>query len=231
MATHTISPGVRTRVLAPPARPSSSNRTHVQHHRRGHGWRATAGKALEAALEMAQRYGARVVVISAYTPLPDWQLVPERTSLLLEFQWASHIKEEVDAILADALRRARDSGLDGEVAAAEGEPADVICQLAAEHRGRPPGDWQQGHRPQGVWKRAQERLRAGSLHDRPAPAEDGASRVVIGDTPCSSELLSCARALSELPSETSGCRSPHTRRCSPGRPPAPAFRGCPMRAD
>jgi nucleotide-binding universal stress UspA family protein len=93
----------------------------------------TAGKALEAGLEMAQRYGSRVVVISAYTALPDWQLSPERTSVLLEFQWASHIKEEVDSILANALRQARDRGLDGEVAAAVGEPAEVICQLAADH--------------------------------------------------------------------------------------------------
>ncbi|HWD84688.1 MAG TPA: universal stress protein [Solirubrobacteraceae bacterium] len=94
----------------------------------------TAGRALEAGLEMAQRYGSRVVLISAYTPLPDWQLAPERTSVLLEFQWASHIREEVDAILAGALQQVRDRGLDGEVAAAEGEPADVICQLAAERQ-------------------------------------------------------------------------------------------------
>lgn len=92
----------------------------------------TAGRALDAGLEMAQRYSSRVVLISAYTALPEWQLTPERTSMLSEFQWASHVREKVDAILADGLRQVRDRGLDGEVAAAEGEPADVICQLAAQ---------------------------------------------------------------------------------------------------
>lgn len=92
----------------------------------------TAGRALEAGLEMAEHYGSRLVVISAYSALPEWQLVPERTSVLSEFQWASHVREEVDSILADALDRARDRGLEGQSAAAEGEPAEVICQLAAQ---------------------------------------------------------------------------------------------------
>ncbi|HET9720359.1 MAG TPA: universal stress protein [Solirubrobacteraceae bacterium] len=93
----------------------------------------TAGRALEAGLEMAERYGARVVLISAYTGLPDWQTAPERTSTLAEFQWASHVRQEVDGILAAALDQARARGLDGEIGAAEGEPADVICGIAAEH--------------------------------------------------------------------------------------------------
>jgi nucleotide-binding universal stress UspA family protein len=93
----------------------------------------TAGRALEAGLEMAERYGSRVVLISAYTPLPEWQMAPERATVLSEFQWASHVKDDVDAILADARAKSRDRGLEAEVAAATGEPADVICQLAAEH--------------------------------------------------------------------------------------------------
>ena len=94
----------------------------------------TAEKAVDVALDIAERYGARLLILGAYTPLSDKQLAHQRSQLPEEVQWSIHAAGQVDTILGRTLHRARERGLESETVARQGEPADVICALAAEHR-------------------------------------------------------------------------------------------------
>lgn len=93
----------------------------------------TADKAVDVALDLAERYGARLLILSAYTPPSLKQLEQERSQLPEEVQWSIHAAGQVDTILGRALHRARERGLASETVARKGEPAEVICALAADH--------------------------------------------------------------------------------------------------
>jgi nucleotide-binding universal stress UspA family protein len=93
----------------------------------------TAGKAVEVAIDIAERYGARLLVLSVYTPVSDKELASQREQVPAEMQWKVHATEQVDRTLARALDRARARGLESEGVAQRGEPAEVLCALAAEH--------------------------------------------------------------------------------------------------
>ena len=68
-----------------------------------------------------------------YTPVTVRQLKQQRAQLPEDMQWSIHAAQHVDTILEQALERARARGLECESVARQGEPADVICALAAEH--------------------------------------------------------------------------------------------------
>ena len=93
----------------------------------------TADKAVDVALDIAERYGARLLILSAYTPPSVKQVEKERAGLPEEVQWTVHAAGQVDTILGTARYRARERGLEAETIARTGEPAEVICALAAEH--------------------------------------------------------------------------------------------------
>jgi len=93
----------------------------------------TADKAMGIALDIAERYEARLVILSVYTPVSVKQLEHDRAQVPEEMQWSIHAAQHVDAVLKQALERARGRGLECEAVARQGEPAEVICALAAEH--------------------------------------------------------------------------------------------------
>lgn len=93
----------------------------------------TASKAVDVALDLASRYEAKLLILSAYTPVSDKELARERAAAPPDAQWSIHANEQVDATLARAQRRAHDRGLASETLAGRGEPAEVICDLAAAH--------------------------------------------------------------------------------------------------
>jgi nucleotide-binding universal stress UspA family protein len=93
----------------------------------------TADKAVDVALDIAERFGARLLILSAYMPPSLKQVEKERSGLPEEVQWTVHAAERVDTILSKALHRARQRGLESDTIARKGEPAEVICALAAEH--------------------------------------------------------------------------------------------------
>lgn len=93
----------------------------------------TADKAVDVAIDIAERYGARLLILSVYTPPSDKQLEQARSQLPEEVQWTIHAAGQVDTILRAAVYRARERGLDSDTVARQGEPAEAICAMAAEH--------------------------------------------------------------------------------------------------
>ena len=93
----------------------------------------TADKAVGAALDLASRYGAKVVFISAYKPIDDARLRREQRDAPPEHHWRINPTEDVDAILREAEELANERGLRWASEATEGDPADVLVQMAEKH--------------------------------------------------------------------------------------------------
>lgn len=83
----------------------------------------TAGEAVRQAAEIARRFGAKLVLISAYSD-------PTAGARDPEVQWTWNSGARVRAILERTEAELRRSGLECEVLADEGEPAEVIVRLA-----------------------------------------------------------------------------------------------------
>jgi len=93
----------------------------------------TAGEAVRHVAELAARVGARVHVVSAYAPVPQRRL-RERLDLGGEAgeQWLVGAREEVDATLSAAAAAIAAAGVEVELHALEGDPADAILDVAEQ---------------------------------------------------------------------------------------------------
>ena len=98
----------------------------------------TADRAVEAAMDIAERFGAELVVLSAY----DGKLsgmtqaamaVAMVPSMPVEAEWTAQAAERVKEILARAEQVAAARGLRCRSAAAEGDPAELLVELAESH--------------------------------------------------------------------------------------------------
>jgi nucleotide-binding universal stress UspA family protein len=94
---------------------------------------ATATKAVEFALDLAEHYDARVVFISSYRPVSESRLRQEQKEAPEEVQWSLNPAEDVEATLRDAEALADQRGLKWTSEAREGDPADVLVDLAESH--------------------------------------------------------------------------------------------------
>ena len=90
----------------------------------------TADKAVEFAIDMAARYEARIVFISAYVPVRETRLQRERADAPDDLQWSINPAEDVDATLRECEERADEKGLRWASEACEGDPAKILVQLA-----------------------------------------------------------------------------------------------------
>lgn len=95
---------------------------------------ATASKAVEAALDLAGQYQAKIVFISSYRPVDDVRLRKEQRDAPPDHHWRINPTSDVDAILRDAEELAQQRGLAWASEAREGDPAQVLVDLAAEHQ-------------------------------------------------------------------------------------------------
>ena len=99
---------------------------------------ATADKAVDFAIDLASSHQAELVVLSAYSSQPSalasaamaaaW--VPPEP---LESQWNPQEAERVEELLAYAKHRAEQRGIACRTASREGDPADVLVELAEHH--------------------------------------------------------------------------------------------------
>jgi len=88
----------------------------------------TASEAVKVAAEMAQRFGARLVLLSAFR---DEGRAPRRAGEE-EVDWAFSTAARVEEILARTEEELRGAGLDCSRLVDEGDPADVLVRLAGE---------------------------------------------------------------------------------------------------
>jgi nucleotide-binding universal stress UspA family protein len=93
----------------------------------------TADVAVDFAIDMAERYGASLVVGSSYKPVSEDKVRHDQREAPEEIQWSINPTQEVDANLKAVEERARERGVKAVSEAREGEPADVLCEIAEQH--------------------------------------------------------------------------------------------------
>jgi nucleotide-binding universal stress UspA family protein len=93
---------------------------------------STAAKAVDFAIDLAEKYAARLVVISSYRAVSEDRLRHEQRDAPQDIQWSINPTQEVDAILADAEEKAHAHGLKTTTVAGAGDPVDILCDHAAE---------------------------------------------------------------------------------------------------
>ena len=89
----------------------------------------TADLAVREATEIARRFGAKLVLLSAFSG----SMGPPGTEHQdVERQWASSSSARLRTILERSEEDVRRAGIDCETHADEGDPAEVLVRLAAE---------------------------------------------------------------------------------------------------
>jgi nucleotide-binding universal stress UspA family protein len=99
---------------------------------------ATADKAVDAAMDLAERFDAELVVLSAYDGKPSGLASAALAAAWMppspvEIQWTAQAAGRVEEILARATHRAEARGLACRSAASEGDAAEVLVELADSH--------------------------------------------------------------------------------------------------
>jgi nucleotide-binding universal stress UspA family protein len=93
---------------------------------------STAGEAVRQATELAKSLKARLNLVSAYEPVPEGRLRDERQQVPDDMQWMINPREDVDSTLEEAADRIKGEGVEVEIFAREGDPADAILDVAEE---------------------------------------------------------------------------------------------------
>jgi nucleotide-binding universal stress UspA family protein len=94
----------------------------------------TAGEAVRQATQLAKQLSAKVHVVSAYEPVPEGRLREERRQVPGDLQWMVNPREDVDNTLSTAAQGIKQAGVDVEIHAREGDPADAILDVAEEQK-------------------------------------------------------------------------------------------------
>jgi nucleotide-binding universal stress UspA family protein len=91
----------------------------------------TATQAVRQAIELARAVGGRIDLVSAYEPVTDARL-HETINVPEDLHWMINPREDVEATLEEAAREIRAAGVEVEVFARQGDPADAILDVAEE---------------------------------------------------------------------------------------------------
>ncbi len=90
---------------------------------------ATAREAVEAATELARRFDAKLVLVSAFQDSGGAQ---DRRDAPEELQWAFNPTARLKEILARTEGEVRRGGIECSTLAEGGDPADVVIRLVEE---------------------------------------------------------------------------------------------------
>ena len=90
---------------------------------------STAGQAVKWAAELARRFDARLVLLSAYQ---DGGAAPGGHAGDEELQWATSPSARQREVVARTEERLKRDGVNCSTLIAEGEPADVLVRLAEQ---------------------------------------------------------------------------------------------------
>ena len=93
----------------------------------------TAQVAVDFAMDMAKRYDAKLLIASAYKPVSESQLRREQADAPQDIQWSINPSEEVDATLRKVEEAAGEQGITYASEARNGDPAEVLCDIAGDH--------------------------------------------------------------------------------------------------
>ena len=88
---------------------------------------ATAAEAVKQAAEIARRFEAKLVLLSAFDDSKSGGGARD-----VELQWASNTAARIRTILERSEAELRGSGLECMTLADEGDPAEVLIRLASE---------------------------------------------------------------------------------------------------
>jgi nucleotide-binding universal stress UspA family protein len=89
----------------------------------------TAGEAVNAATEIARRFDAKLVLVSAFEGPGG---MPADPGDAVEVQWAMNPAARVKEILARTQEDLQREGIECTTMLEEGDPADVLVRLAAQ---------------------------------------------------------------------------------------------------
>jgi nucleotide-binding universal stress UspA family protein len=92
----------------------------------------TAAQAVREAVDVASALGAKLELVTAYAPVTEQRLRAERRDAPADVRWATNPRQEADASLADAAEGAEAAGVRVTTHARQGDPADVIIEVAEE---------------------------------------------------------------------------------------------------
>jgi nucleotide-binding universal stress UspA family protein len=92
----------------------------------------TAGEAVRQATELARATGAKLDIISAFSPVPRDRLREEGGEIPGDVAYAVGPREDVNVILEAAAGAAKAAGVEVNTHAREGDPADAILDVAQE---------------------------------------------------------------------------------------------------
>ncbi len=92
----------------------------------------TAGKAVQAATDLARQVGASLSVVSAYEPVSNQRLREEKREVPKDLEWMVNPREDVEATLKEAAEQIEETGVKVETFAREGDAADAILDVAEE---------------------------------------------------------------------------------------------------
>ena len=90
----------------------------------------TAAEAVRQAAELARIHGARLHLVSAYSPTLRAKLQAERELLPEEERWMASPGEQAERVLTEAAKGVEASGVAVETHSLPGDPAEVIIELA-----------------------------------------------------------------------------------------------------
>jgi nucleotide-binding universal stress UspA family protein len=93
----------------------------------------TADKAVQFAFDLAEKFGAKIVIASSYRPVSEDKVRRDQRDAPEDIQWSINPTEEVDSALRAVEEKARARGLEVTSEAREGDPADVLCGIAEQH--------------------------------------------------------------------------------------------------
>ena len=94
----------------------------------------TASEAVRQATELAAQVGAKIHIVSAYEPVPEGRLRDERQQVPDDLQWMVNPREDVSGLLERSAEEIRQRGIEADIHAREGDPADAILDVAEEQQ-------------------------------------------------------------------------------------------------
>ena len=92
----------------------------------------TAAQAVGQAIELAQKFGAQLSIVSAYAPVSGRRVKGEQSEAPADVHYEIGPREDVNLVLDAAAAEAKAGGVEVRTHPVEGDPADAILNVAEE---------------------------------------------------------------------------------------------------